>query len=442
MAPQPPQEHLLRAVLEASLNGVMALESVRNEQGRIVDFRWTLVNRAAGALVGRPPEELIGKRLLEEMPGNDEDGLFADYVTVVETQRELTVDQRYDHPDEGFPSKCFRIQAVPNGDGFVVTFIDVSDEHEMSRKLAEREARLRHIVDNATDMMSLHAADGTYEYVTPACERLIGWTRAELIGRNAYEFFHPEDLAAIQASHDSVVAKAEAPASARYRIRKADGSYTWFETTSKTIAEDGRIICVSRDVTETVRLEKMLEELTRQDPLTGLANRRELMRRAGEEVRRARRYEQPLSLVALDVDHFKQINDRWGHQGGDQALKALSAVLEASSRDTDLAARTGGEEFVVLLPDTPLDGAIVFAERLRAALADVTVDLDQGTLTMTASLGVAELADGDAEALLRAADECLYAAKRGGRNRVMAVATGGATEATDSAQRRLLSAER
>lgn len=412
---------LLRGVLDASLNGVMAFASIRDESGRIVDFEWTLVNRVAGEMVGRAPDALIGARMLVELPGNRADGLFDRYAQLVEDRQPIAFDQNYDHPDEGVGPTWFRIQAAPHGDGFVVTFIDVTAEKEAMERLAEQERDLRHIVDNATDMVSVHSPDGLYEYVTPACERLIGWKRSELVGRSAYELFHPEDLEAIVASHERITEREERPTSVRYRIRKADGSYTWFETTSKTIAEDGRIICVSRDVTQAVELERRLDELTRLDSLTRLPNRRAFMERAAEEIARARRYGRPLSLVALDVDHFKTINDTFGHEGGDRTLLALAKALQSCSRQTDLPARIGGEEFMVLLPDTAAEGARVFAERIRVALAELSVEAsDQRRIRFTASLGVSTF-DGtkDLTDVLRQADEALYRAKREGRDRVV-----------------------
>jgi diguanylate cyclase (GGDEF)-like protein len=141
-------------------------------------------------------------------------------------------------------------------------------------------------------------------------------------------------------------------------------------------------------------------------------------RGAGAEVAQAGRSVQPLGAVALGLDHFKTLNDRHGHQAGDEALAAVGAALAATVRASDFAGRWGGEEFLVLLPDTGLEGATLLAEKLRAAVS--TIDVPGVPGRITASAGVAVLPDhaADAEELLRAADRALYAAKAAGRNRV------------------------
>ena len=165
------------------------------------------------------------------------------------------------------------------------------------------------------------------------------------------------------------------------------------------------------------------------DALTGLPNARAVRDSLVRMVAQASRSELPLAAVLCDLDHFKQINDVYGHEKGDQALAAASAALRSSLRESDLVGRYGGEEFLILLPDTPLDGALVLAEKLRAELALVNVPgVDRA---ITASFGVATFPDDapDGEMLVRMADRALYAAKAAGRNCVVASGTLlGATE--------------
>jgi diguanylate cyclase (GGDEF)-like protein/PAS domain S-box-containing protein len=163
------------------------------------------------------------------------------------------------------------------------------------------------------------------------------------------------------------------------------------------------------------------EELTRlaeTDALTGLANRRAFEARLEREVARARRTGAPLSVVVLDLDHFKEVNDRHGHEEGDRALRTLAERMRAATRASDVIARIGGEEFAWLLPGTPAEGAHAMAERLRGVVAAEPFGI-AGTRTISG--GVAELGPGDdGAALLRAADMRLYAAKSSGRDRVLA----------------------
>jgi diguanylate cyclase (GGDEF)-like protein len=163
-----------------------------------------------------------------------------------------------------------------------------------------------------------------------------------------------------------------------------------------------------------------LDELTTADPLTGLRNRRFLDRTLAYELVRRRRYERPLTLMLLDLDHFKRVNDTRGHDVGDDVLRAVGDTLRQILRRADLAARYGGEEFAVVFPETPAEGAVVVAERVRRTVQGLDV---QG-LTITTSIGLASVEgvwEGDPAALLRAADQALYRAKREGRNRVVAV---------------------
>jgi diguanylate cyclase (GGDEF)-like protein len=176
----------------------------------------------------------------------------------------------------------------------------------------------------------------------------------------------------------------------------------------------------------TAALREANEQLTQiavTDGLTALANRRRLDESLDVEVARARRYGSPLSLAIADVDRFKNVNDTWGHAAGDQVLRGLARVLSSGVRKTDLAARLGGEEFVVLMPHTTLAMAREVAERLRLSFRDVAHAMGDERVTCTVSIGVAaydpEGGIDDGAKLLNAADTALYRAKSGGRDRVV-----------------------
>lgn len=172
---------------------------------------------------------------------------------------------------------------------------------------------------------------------------------------------------------------------------------------------------------ENARLHEIVERQALVDGLTGLGNRRQAEERLHAEVARASRNGDPVALIIGDLDHFKGVNDRHGHPAGDAVLREFARLLRDATREIDLAARWGGEEFAVLLPGTDADGAVVVAERVRARLADQVVLTAEGApVQVTASFGVAAFPDSESEtALLAAADAALYAAKRGGRNRVV-----------------------
>jgi len=177
------------------------------------------------------------------------------------------------------------------------------------------------------------------------------------------------------------------------------------------------------DITRSKAMERRLRDLATIDDLTGALNRRAFFDVASQEIERAGRYATPVSVVMIDLDHFKQVNDRHGHAAGDAALRLTAAAMNASLREVDRLGRLGGEEFAVLLPQTPLAGAIEVAERLRRAIAQVAVPVEPApaTLHLTASLGVAEhrLGTLGPDAVLNRADAALYRAKHEGRDRVI-----------------------
>ncbi len=187
-----------------------------------------------------------------------------------------------------------------------------------------------------------------------------------------------------------------------------------------------------KTTTDPIHITRLEQEIIT-DSLTGVFNRRYLDRRLDDEVASARRYKQPLSVMLLDIDHFKQINDQYGHQTGDQVLIALGEIATEVLRETDVLTRYGGEEFLILSPHTPLAGAIKLAERLRQHIEAYDFGLPRTlgatpSAKVTASIGVAVLDSdtGTAGSLVRAADESLYRAKQQGRNRVIADAPDGA----------------
>lgn len=189
-----------------------------------------------------------------------------------------------------------------------------------------------------------------------------------------------------------------------------------------------RHIClIIYDVTDTAvnklaqqQANKQLQNLSRTDHLTGLFNRGYWELRLIQEFKRFDRYEQPSSLIMLDIDHFKKINDSYGHTVGDEAIRAVSRTIKEHTRDLDIPGRYGGEEFAIILTNTNGDGACVFAERLRKTIEESTIYAEGNVIQFTVSMGVAELNQDlhDHRHWIEKADQGLYRSKEGGRNRV------------------------
>lgn len=177
-----------------------------------------------------------------------------------------------------------------------------------------------------------------------------------------------------------------------------------------------------QDVTSRRLLEERLKQLAETDELTGLPNRRRFLRSASEALQKVKKFQAQFSVIVLDLDHFKQVNDNYGHEAGDETLRQLADQMSRMLRQGDTLARFGGEEFVILLPDTDEWGAVLLAERLRTRIECYSVETRTASVHATASFGVTQLLarDVDMRTALARADTALYEAKEDGRNRVRA----------------------
>jgi diguanylate cyclase (GGDEF)-like protein len=187
----------------------------------------------------------------------------------------------------------------------------------------------------------------------------------------------------------------------------------------KALSDGGRMLSYGF-VTDLVHQAEELAHLAMVDGLTGVYNRRRFLSLLDVEWERYRRYKRPLSLLMLDIDLFKSLNDRFGHSVDDQVLAHFARICQDSKRGADIAARIGGEEFALLLPETDIGEARIAAERIRQAVADNPVNCNGNDIFVTVSIGLATANPGmdDPKALMKAADQALYAAKNAGRNRV------------------------
>lgn len=268
---------------------------------------------------------------------------------------------------------------------------------------------------------------GRCVFVNARAVELLGFERAVLIGADAHHLFH-------RAAHDSATAHEACrlhqplrdgqPLKTDDVFLQADGSHLPVHVNVQPIRREGAVVgavVAFHDIRERQRLIDELTMMASHDALTGLFNRREFLRRLNEELARLKRQDGQASLLMLDLDRFKQINDVHGHLAGDQVLKAFAGVCKAQLRGQDVVGRLGGEEFACLLPQTGVDEARSVAERLRAEFAALPIKVcDQQILHATTSIGLTacQLED-SAERVLARADEALYRAKNAGRNCVV-----------------------
>ena len=280
-------------------------------------------------------------------------------------------------------------------------------------------------------------ASATFAYIGPQLERLLGWTPESWVTVNDWAArMHPDDRAWVV---DYCVSQSQSGVDheADYRALSASGEYVWIRDVVHVVRnEDGSpqaLIGFMFDISERkkteqklLEMQKQLEDFSFRDGLTGVANRRKFDAVLEEEWDAARRHTQPLSLILIDIDFFKQYNDRYGHVQGDDCLKRVGAALDAvASRPRDLLARYGGEEFVLVLPATDEAAAQRVSERVRQALFKAQIPHGASPLgqLLTVSQGVGTVIPSASDRLtqfIQEVDRRLYLAKQGGRDRSVA----------------------
>lgn len=298
--------------------------------------------------------------------------------------------------------------------------------------LVAKEAVFRLLAEESSDMVTRIGLDERLLYVSPSSAGVVGWSPDKLIGTPSLAGVNIED----QPTVNQIVAALKrgdiTESRLQYRTRHREGKEIWIESSLRVTrdTDSGRIdgvVAISRDVTQQKEAEARMAALATRDGLTGLANRRRFDERLQEEWARAARDGTALSLLMIDVDHFKKYNDSYGHPAGDACLQAVAkAIGREARRPSDMAARYGGEEFVLLLPNTDATGCALVGERVRQELCQLRIPhtLNIPSLHVTVSVGGATMrpeARGPIETapLVLAADQALYSAKEKGRDRLV-----------------------
>ena len=291
----------------------------------------------------------------------------------------------------------------------------------MERSEGRSERRFRALVQNATDVISVIDADLAMRYQTPSVEAVLGWSPGELIGFPIVEIVAPDDRPAVVSYFSDVVAHSGTHPPIEFRALCKDGSTRTVEAISASLLHDADlrgVVVTMRDISERKELEEQLAHQAFHDTLTGLANRALFGDRVTNAIARAARRQRNVSVLFVDLDDFKTVNDSLGHAAGDELLVFVADRLVSSLRPGDTAARLGGDEFAVLIEDeNALEAAVAIAERIQRAL-DATLPLNGKDVVMHASIGIAQLREGDtAGDLLRNADVAMYRAKGSGKGR-------------------------
>jgi diguanylate cyclase (GGDEF)-like protein/PAS domain S-box-containing protein len=424
------------AAAEASLDAFSIVDAVRDELGRIVDFRVHYLNKNAERMIGRPRAEVLGQNLCNVIPTLKSSGRFDQYCEVVKSG--VPMDQEYPVP-EGNPLQAtwLRYQAVKLGDGLAVTVSDIST-------IKAAEARYEHLLEfnesvfqNAPFSIVATDVDGTITAMNIAAEKLTGYRSKELVGKAPLTIFHDErELTSAArdaaATDDSVERGGFEVLSAgvlegeiqekEWTLIKRDGSRTPINLAMRAVTSDsGEVsgfVGIAFDITERQQMLQYVTHLATHDQLTGLVGRALLRDKTVEAVERARRYGTKVAVFVVDIDQFKRINDSLGHTSGDQILIETAARLRRSVRSTDVVARVGGDEFVVVMPDITTFADVEHCALNLLAKMSPEFQIDEQLLNVTTSVGVCIYPDfaSDAKHLLKRADSAMYVAKESGRN--------------------------
>ena len=422
------------AAAETSLDAFGLFESVRNDAGEIIDFRFLYVNANAERLAGRPRSDLLGQTLGSVTPIGRASSMFARFCRVVDSGEPL---------NEEFPVKYdtvkaswLRSQVVKLEDGLAVTFSDISEAKATQERYAHLAEFTDSVFQNAPFSIVATDTNGLITAMNVAAEKLTGYSREELVGKAPLTVLHDErELLGKALSIDPAatlekfgfavltagVAEGEMEEQEWTLIRR-DGARTPINLAMRAVTMDtGEVsgfVSIAFDITERRQMLDYVTHLATHDQLTGLVGRALLQDKTVQAVELARRYGTKVAVFVIDLDHFKRINDSLGHAAGDQLLIEAARRLSRSVRSTDVVARVGGDEFVVVMPDiTSVEDVEQCAANLVARLAP-EISIEEHLVQLTASVGVCIYPDfaADAKHLLKRADSAMYAAKENGRN--------------------------
>jgi diguanylate cyclase (GGDEF)-like protein/PAS domain S-box-containing protein len=282
----------------------------------------------------------------------------------------------------------------------------------------QNEARFRSLVQHSSDVIIITRVDGTVRFVSPSVTRVFGYDPSEMLRQTLSEMLHPDDRERAATFFRSAAQAPGVSGPVEWRFRQPDGSWLPAEILATNLLHDPSVkgvVLNTRDVSERRRLEEQLTHQAFHDPLTGLANRALFRDRVSHALALAQRRASPVTVLFLDLDDFKTVNDSLGHAEGDRLLIAVAERFLACARTADTVARLGGDEFAILIEGT--DGRDGLPDRLAAAMSH-PFTLSGNQVRVTASIGVASATtDDSADDLLRNADMAMYAAKRHGKGR-------------------------
>lgn len=401
---------LLQAAFLQSWNSIVITDAKRLQ----VEF----ANPAFCAMTGYTMEELQG-RTLRMLQGPDTDRAVIEHLHQCLNEARYFEGTATNYRKDGSSYLVhWNISPVRGDDGALTHFISVQQDVSAYIQSERKNRLLARALDAASDPVMLTDAAGRIIFVNTAFSHVTGYGADEVMGATPAVLrsgLHDEVF--YSALHRSLAEGRDFRAT--FVNRRRDGSLFHAEQSISPVCDErGQVthyVSVSKDISERVSKEQALLDAATRDPLTGLHNRRGGEKILAEAQADARKHGRPLSLLVCDIDHFKRVNDRFGHPAGDRVLRDVACMLRLAVRSRDAVIRWGGEEFVIVLDSCPEARAAELAERIRGRV-EAHRDAEVGALTL--SMGLATLLGGETvQQLVGRADAALYDAKRGGRNR-------------------------
>lgn len=375
------------------------------------EFRLRRLNRTHEEATGMKTDLVQGKTPVELLGDDLGSKVQENYRRCVEKAGPISYEEDLPLPN-GLRTWNTWLSPVLDNNGRVIRIVGSSRDITEEKQLRSQ----YEIFFNVTlDMLCIASLDGYFISLSPTWSETLGWSEDELKSKPYIEFVHPDDR---KATYDSMknLKRGENIFSFDNRYICKNGKYRWLSWKSYVNQDEGLVYAVARDIQDRKEMEQELERLSTTDPLTQVFNRLRFTRELEMEISRVHRYHHPLSVIMFDIDHFKKINDIHGHMVGDDILVEIVSLVNSFKRPTDIFARWGGEEFIILNPETDSQAAFTQAERIRKKVSEHEFPV-VGQVTISFGVtGFNENSD-DERTFLSRVDDALYRAKNLGRNR-------------------------
>ncbi|AIY67359.1 sensor domain-containing diguanylate cyclase [Pseudoalteromonas piratica] len=411
------------AMLEGMLSTIEACVFSKD-----LDGRYTYVNQAVAKVFGLPIEEIIGKDDSHFFDLAQSKELIENDQLVMRTGKVLKKEET--NFVKAFNRELtYQIIKKPLYDdnnnliGVCGIATDVTEQRQLQNKVIEQNKLLDIVLDNVAAHIYMKNDAREFMYVNAKVAELFGLPVEQIVGAKEQDIL-PKEMADHFHESDSALFISGEKQTIEETVEDELGNIRHYLSVKVPFEQQGRksLIGFSTEVTELYELKEQFRKQANTDYLTNLFNRRYFVETAEREFKRAERSSEPYALMSLDIDHFKKINDQYGHPIGDVVLQSFATNLQANLREGDVLARIGGEEFAILLPNTPFDKAQLVAERIREYQDNTPIVTERGGVLAKVSIGLVMKQSDDVsfESLFKRVDKALYQAKEQGRNCVVA----------------------